>query len=1132
MKPVHRLLPLVIVVRLWGQNESGYLTGRITDARGNAISGASVHAVAVHTAEKRDTPASRDGTYELAALHPGEFRITISAEGFSASHADVIIHAGAHVRRVFVLQTSGASEPARQPAASGINTETQTQDTLVSQSELNALPNLTRDPYRFAELAGNLSDAGLGTRGVGLAINGQRESSTSILFDGANNKDQFNGSVGHPYPLDSMLEFALLTSDFTAEYGQASGGIVNAVGKRGSNDFHATAYEFNRASAFASNSFENNANGMRLPSFQRNQFGAAAGGAIIRNKLFFFANTEVTLVRSEGVDYAWVATPQLLDRTASATQSFFQSLGQLRPGAQVIGTISLGQVAAFSGRSPCIGLICTALPVTLPVLNHVAYRAPGDSGGGVPQTTWNSYNRADYVASDRTRLYARYGIYSEQDQPGVLASSPYANYDLSDRQTDNSLAIAATHQWNPRWISQTSLAFDRLTVSQQGLTSRGVVPTMYANPVAPVFVGSDPVAFPGYNPFSPGGAGAFGGPQNILQVNHNTNWTRRGHIFTFGGNFTFIKDNRTDAAYQTANDSLSSDQGLGAALDGLISGTFEHIQVAVNPRGNLPCLQTPSCTLNLPAVSPNFSRSDRYNDAALYAQDYWHLTRRLAVNLGVRWDYFGVQHNTNPSLDSNWYAPNVGFADKNLIKYMAYGGLQIAPQSPVGGLYKPDWKDFAPRIGMAWDPFGNGKTSLRGGFGIAYERNFDNVTFNVIQNLPNYTVLDVPGVITTNNFGPLGAASGSIALPPPGARIIDPYLKTAHARFWSASLQREIRRNLTYSLEYSGSKGIDLYSISYPNQFGFGNVYNGDPCTGHGDCRAPPNFAYNEDVGYRGNQGFSSYNAITNRVTVSNLLRTGLTLTGVYTWSHAIDNISSTFFEAGGQGITNRYGGQNITINNGLFDLGLLDPYQPALDRGNAEFDIRHRVVVFGNWMVPAWRHSRRTRALTRGWTLAPLFLARSGQPFSIFDTTAQTLDLNAPRATFTGSVPTRRNTFVALPSPDTYQLFLLLPSHIAHELNPLTPGSAWPSNMSQRDAFRAPGFWNLDVAVNKETRLTERLSLQLRMEVLNAFNHANLYVIGATADVGAGNMVDGCYGCTGSAWDRRQVQLSIRLGF
>ena len=216
-------------------------------------------------------------------------------------------------------------------------------------------------------------------------------------------------------------------------------------------------------------------------------------------------------------------------------------------------------------------------------------------------------------------------------------------------------------------------------------------------------------------------------------------------------------------------------------------------------------------------------------------------------------------------------------------------------------------------------------------------------------------------------------------------------------------------------------------------------------------------------MGYRGNQGFSIYHSLNNRLTVKNFLNSGLMLTVNYTWSHAIDNISSTFFEAGGQGVASQYGNQNITINNGDFDLGLLDPYNPKLDRGDAEFDVRHRVVLSGNWQVPAWKKSGRTLsarmgALPGGWSVNPIFLARSGQPFSVFDSDAQTLDLNIPRAIFVGSFPLRRNTFVATPSPDLYQIITFQPTQIAHAPNPLVPGGMWLSAMSHRDLFRARG--------------------------------------------------------------------------
>ncbi|MDP9170306.1 MAG: TonB-dependent receptor, partial [Acidobacteriota bacterium] len=521
-----------------------------------------------------------------------------------------------------------------------------------------------------------------------------------------------------------------------------------------------------------------------------------------------------------------------------------------------------------------------------------------------------------------------------------------------------------------------------------------------------------------------------------------------------------------------------------------------------------------------------------FHDGALYAQDSWKVRRRLAVNLGVRWEHFGVQHNADPSLDSNWYAPNVGFADDNLGQYLRQGSIQLASKSSVGGLWKPDWKDFAPRVGVAWDVFGDGKSSLRGGYGIGYERNFGNVTFNVNQNPPNYAVLDLSGPISTNNYGPLGAAGGAVALPTVGARIIDPNIKTAYAHFWSVSVEREVVRNVVYSVEYSGSKGVNLYSISYPNQNGFGNFALGDPCTGNSDCISQPNANYGEAVGYRGNQGFSNYQGVNNRVTMSNFLNLGFSLTANYTYSHATDNISSTFFEAGGQGVAGQFGAQNITINNGDFYRGLLDPYHPNLDKGDADFDVRQRVTVAGNWRIPFGNTAGWLGKVLGGWSLNPLYTARSGQPFSIFDSSRQTLDLNLPRAAFVGNVPAGRNSFVRGTTPNTFHILTFLPAQIARVSNTLTPNSAWPANMSHRNAFRGPGWWDLDLGISRDTRITERFSLQIRAEAFNLLNHANLYTEGLTADVGAANTVEACYGCSGSVSDRRQVQLGAKLIF
>lgn len=1132
------LVVLVAGANLLAQTETGQLTGAVTDPTGAAVPAAKITVRSAGTGLTRAVTTSSDGNYTVANLLPGEYVVTVQAVGFAKAERRVGVAVGSRVGQDFKLEVATQSTTVEvSESAEQVNTETQTLSQVVTQNEISELPNLTRNPYEFVALAGNISDAGMGTRGAGFSINGQRESSTNILLDGASNNDEFSGSIGQQVPLDAVQEFSVLTSNFTAEYGRASGGIVNVATKSGGNQFHGTAYEFNRVSDFSSNSFQNDATGQPKSVFTRNQFGYSFGGPIKRDKLFFFSSTEWTRVRSAATNFAWLPTADLISQTPANTQAFFTAYGQVRPSASVIGTVTRNDLTNLLGADPCAGLLCASIPGNLAMFNHVAYNVPTDAGGGYPQNTYSTINRIDYNLTDKTQIYGRYALYSEADQQGVLSSSPYDNYDLAQTYFNHNALASMIHTFSPEWVSQSKVVFNRLSNLQQGITSRGIVPTMYANRSGPVAIGADNIAFPGYNPFTPGNGGAFGGPQNLAQLYEDMSFIHGHHSFRFGGTYSYQRDNRTYAAYQTAVDSLAG-AGLGPAVSALMAGQFNEIRVAVDPQGKFPCSVDPSnCQVTLPVSAPNFSRSNRYQEFALYGEDSWRVKPRLTLNLGLRWEYFGVQHNKDPKLDANWYAPGIGFADANLGQYFSTGTIQLAPNSPVGGLWRPDYRNFAPRVGFAWDVFGDAKTSVRGGYGIGYERNFGNVTFNVIQNPPNYAVLGAPGPITTDNYGSLAGSSGTLPLPVVGGRIVDPNIKTAYAHMWNLSFEHQFAHNAVWSLEYSGTKGVNLYSVDYPNQSGFGNLALGIPCTGlqpdgSTDCTAQPNPAWSVAVGYRGNQGFSIYHGLNNRIRLTNFMHSGVDLTANYTWSHAIDNLSSTFFEAAG--IASQYGNANITINNGNFVYGLLDPFHPNLDRGDAEFDIRHRLTMAGNWKIPFGTTHGLSHALLGGWSLNPMFVARSGQPFSVFDSSPSVafLDLNTPRATFTGPIPRNGTGLVATAAPNTYQYLTFSPSQLAHTPMSFAPGSSWPSNMSGRDAFRAPGWWNLDLGVYKDTKLTERFTLQLRAETFNIFNHANLYVVGNSADVGSGNAVTACYGCTGSTYDRRHLQLAAKIVF
>ena len=270
----------LLVPTAFGQTETGQITGTVLDPSGAGVPNATVTVKSPATGVTRSTKTSMTGVYTVTDLLPGPYDVSVTAEGFGQSQQHVTVTVGARIGQDFQLTVGGATTIVEvSAAASTVNTESQTLSQVVNENYIKELPNLTRNPYQFVALAGNVTDTGMGTRGAGFSINGQRESSTNLLLDGASNNDEFAGNIGQQVPLDSIQEFSVLTSNFTAEFGRASGGVVNVATKSGTNAYHGTGYEFNRVSRFASNSFQNDANGVPESVFVRNQFGYSAGAS-------------------------------------------------------------------------------------------------------------------------------------------------------------------------------------------------------------------------------------------------------------------------------------------------------------------------------------------------------------------------------------------------------------------------------------------------------------------------------------------------------------------------------------------------------------------------------------------------------------------------------------------------------------------------------------------------------------------------------------------------------------------------------------------------------------------------------------------------------------------------------------
>jgi len=1128
------------------QTETGQITGTITDASGAVIANAKVAARSVSTDLTRETTTNSAGFYTIPGLKPGTYEVNIEAPGFKKLVRHMEVTVGSNMEMSAQLEVGVQTqivEVSGSTAAVVVNTENATLSNVISSEQLNSLPtDPTRNPYALVGTAPNVTEDCNSSRGAalstvascGYAINGLRASSTSVLLDGAENVDTFRASVGTQVPLDSLSEFSVLTNNFTSDYGRASGGVVNVVTKSGTNSFHGSAYEFNRVSTLSSNTFQNNATNTPKGVFTRNNFGFSVGGPIKKNKLFFFNNTEWLRIRSSAPTQLTILDPNSIPLLAPASQAYFAAYGKLAAGVRTIQTGPCG------GGS---GLTC----------DQVSFAVPSDAGGGNPQNTWMEVARVDYNLSEKTTISARYASYKESDFDGVVNASPYAGYNTGQTDYTQNALFSLTHIFNPNFVNTAKATYNRLNGPVQPLGTAPVGPTMFLTSGLQTVLGS-PLVFPGYSETTPGAAIPFGGPQNLYQVYDDASYTHGKHQFKFGGDYIHIRDNRVFGAYLNAVEQLGA--ALTDGLSNLKNGTIFLWQDAIYPQGKFPCpldpttgspIVSPACTITLPVTTPAFKRNYRYNDLAFYGQDSWKAMRGLTINLGLRWEYYGVQHNANRSLDSNFVmGPGATIFDQ-----VRNGAVELAQNGGV--FWKPRYGNFGPRIGFAWDPFRRGKTSVRGGFGIGFERNFGNVTFNAIQNPPNYGVIslqsgvDVPTMpVFTNNAGPLGGSSGSKALPPVSQRAINQNLSTAYAETWNLTIEHQITPHAVLSVDYAGSHGVHLYDISNVNPAKAGSAFLGD-----GRTNNRLNLQYS-NMNFRSSNALSHYNGLSVLFRAYNLWNKGLSLNTSYTWSHSLDNLSSTFTDG------------NYGTTSGFYYLGYLDAFNPRLNYGNSDYDIRHRFVLSGSWEVPWMKTSSNAimRNVLGGWGVGTVAKVRSGVPFSIFDQSPASLGgTNAPMwvppspIARTGSAVDSgvANTFnyIALPSNSSLVDPTKNPAGVVNVGDargiPICSGlhhtgcrySASGLPYPERNQYFGPGYWNMDMNFFKNFRITERFGLQFRAEMYNIFNHTNQYINSTNLAVNGLSSPyiqtekGGPQGFAGtSADERRNIQLGLRVTF
>ena len=1179
----------------WSQVETGSINGIVSDSTGAVIPGATVTAKSVNTGAERTVKTGGAGDYLIQDLLPGLYDVTANSSGLAPFAGRVEVTVGGKATLDLQLSVGKTTAVVEVVGAGGttVNTQTQELSQIVDTTQMADLPSLNRNAYDFVALSGNVSNGdntsitqapdplvttgeSLTSRGVGYSINGQRNSGTDILLDGVENVGVFVVNAGQSVPIDSIQEFSIITNNFSADYGRASGGVVNVDTKPGTNEFHGSAYDFNRLSAYTANTFNNEIRGVPKGSYVRNQPGFAIGGPVIKNKLFASFYEEFIRVRSNAAVTNEIIDPSFAALLPSNVANYFSTFGTgaLPASGQVVTAGQLAGSGIF-GAGAAFPMINGTTPVSpsQPVFDIVNFKAPFNAGGGVPQNTNDLVGRLDYNMDNQNQMFFRIGRYAESETLGSVNYSAYPQYDVGGTNVADSFLYSFTHTFSSTLLSTTKLSFARYNVVNSYNAALTFTPNLYlsSNNYAQATdpINNNVIQLPGLSNTADGSGGLpFGGPQNTTQILEDVAWTKGQHSMRFGGTITYIQLNVAYGAYNQANEVIGSN--VGPALSNLVNaggdmsgGVFASpilmFTARVNAEGALPCatdifgnsIVTPSCTVTPPLPAADPARSYRYKDWDVYAMDSFKITRKLTLNYGLRYEHYGVQHNNHQGLDSNFYQ-GAGTYPENVRD----GGVFLTTQSSVGQFWAPVWGTAAPRVGFAYDLTGDGKTSLRGGFGISYERNFGNVTYNASFNPPASAVIsdvctgnasgvigaNCPYFITSNDLGPLGQPGPAAPLTPVELRYVGAHINVAQTQFWSLALERELAPSTLLSVSYSGAHGVHLYDLNDINLLGAGQALLGDPLvsdpacpytnptTGTSECYTRPNSQY-AAINERGSYGSSAYHAMDIKLQTNNIHRTGLTLITNYTWSHSLDDLSSTFSESQTQA-----------------SLGYTNFQHPLLDWGSSDFDIRHRIVVSPIWSTPWYKDGRGfTAQALGGWTISSIFTARSGIPFSIYDESyllnffvIPRLTPSAPISQFNTGTPVLQsgagNTFFALSVPPPANLG---PYNTTLGISDFGP---YPANMSRRNAFRGPGAWNDDLAIAKNFKLTERFALQFRAEGFNVFNHHNFYVNGfgnyytapTTTPLNVieekGGLGTGALG--GDYDERRFGQFSLRLSF